>query len=180
MRAGGALSFALYLYERAVFRKPAIPQREKPAEQPWSPLQLAIVCMIAAYFAALCQLLLKSQWGMFQHLPGAFGTWQLWGIVLLFILTDVVMEVFRQRALRDFPALYVVPIISAMLLIGSIVMGGVCFGEFEVLSRGEGGGFAASVVMCVIGVAVLSSGGGKKGAKIAEEGGEGGGEGGFS
>ena len=55
---------------------------------------------------------------MFQYLPEALGGYQIWTIFALFLCTDIIMEVWWQRALRDFRALYVVPIVSAMLLTG--------------------------------------------------------------
>ena len=107
-------------------------------------------------------MLLKSQFGMFQYLPDSLVGLKQWTVLLLFLGTDIGMECFRQRALRDFPALYVVPTISALMLTGSVVLGGVCFGEFDVLQGGEGAGLAGSIVVCMCGVGVMSFGGGRE------------------
>jgi len=59
-------------------------------------------------------------------------------------------------ALKNFDALFVVPIICALLLSGSVVLGGVCFNEFEVISSSEAGILGVSVGLCMVGVMGIS------------------------
>ncbi|GMH94939.1 hypothetical protein TrVE_jg8246 [Triparma verrucosa] len=166
----GAVVFALYVLERLRFRN-AQPDAQKDPDD-FSAVHLTIVCFVAAYFAALCQLLLKSLFSLLAEGGKSFETFDIYVVFLLFLATDITMEIFRQRALRQFPALYVVPAISAMLLTGSVVLGGVCFKEFEALTDEEGMGFAIAIFLCIFGVVVLNSKellakqGGKKVAKL--------------
>lgn len=151
----GAVVFVLYLIEKYKFRN-AKPDPEKDPDD-FSAVHLTMVCFIAAYFAALCQLLLKSLFSLLAEGKSSFEVLDIYAVSALFFATDITMEIYRQRALRQFPALYVVPLISAMLLTGSVILGGICYEEFDALTEREGTGFAISISLCILGVVVLNS-----------------------
>ena len=97
----GAVVFALYVLERLRFRN-AQPDAQKDPDD-FSAVHLTIVCFVAAYFAALCQLLLKSLFSLLAEGGKSFETFDIYVVFLLFLATDITMEIFRQRALRQFP-----------------------------------------------------------------------------
>jgi positive regulator of sigma E activity len=74
-----------------------------------------------------------------------------------FAVFAVSLEIWRQRSLRDFDALYVVPILAATLLVGNVGIGGICFNEFDDLGTGKALMLWIAVLVCVAGVVVLSS-----------------------
>ena len=110
------------------------------------------ICCIFSLFGSFTQMTLKCMFGMFGLLPGAFADVRLYAIVAVFFACDISMEMWRQRALRDFDALFVVPIGSAMILCLTVALGGACFDEI----RGNGLSLGLSVLLCIVGVLGMS------------------------
>merc|ERR1712228_821544 len=65
-------------------------------------------------------------------------------------------EYFRQRAIKYFDAIYVVPIFQVLYILTSTIMGAIFFGEFKVLTHYQIMIFISGIFITVTGVAVLA------------------------
>jgi len=131
-------------------------KRKKDTKRNKSAINMLVVCFIAAFFGALCQMALKCMFGSFENIPDNLRDFKLYLITITFLVTNVIMEIWRQRALRDFDALYVVPIISAALLSGSVLFGGICFNEFDAMRTENGKSLGLGIFVCLMGVFGIS------------------------
>eukprot|EP01083_Nonionella_stella_P202525 739820_1 len=98
--------------------------------------------------------LFTSSWeGAVQLLisPGTYA------IIVLFLLANVLMEYWKQRALGLFGALYVIPIYQVEMIVGGTLFGAMFFGEFEDMSTLYLFLFFVAIVIDVIGVSILAS-----------------------
>ena len=130
--------------------------------------EMLIICFIAAFFGSICQLSLKCFFSQLEFIPDVLIEVNFYMIALCFFTSCLLLEVWRQRALKNFDALFVVPIICAVLLSGSVVLGGICFKEFEVLTSSEGIILGVSVGLCMVGVMGISYQPSKQTAKFVE------------
>ncbi|GMI60246.1 hypothetical protein ScalyP_jg3688 [Parmales sp. scaly parma] len=157
----GLVCVGLYLVERVYYRKNKVDKdkeedKDEDKNKPRPAAQLLIVCTLAAFFASICQLMLKSLFTLLSTPSTSLSSPVFYLTLLIFLTTDVAMEMFRQRALREFDAIFVVPVISSLLLTGSVILGGFCFNEFDAMSGGEGASLMAAVGLIFFGVCVLA------------------------
>ena len=80
-----------------------------------------------------------------------------WLILIGLIWANAFLEYWKQKALSQFGALYVVPIFQVILVVGGVVVGAVYFDEFAQLNRFELAMFIVSITFCLIGVGILSA-----------------------
>lgn len=119
-------------------------------------------CLLAGYFGSLAFLFLKS----FTEFVGNIANdaanaenrenWYSYFTLIGVIVTNFLLEFFRQRGLSFFHAVYVVPINQCVLIVLGTVMGGLYFREFEKMSALDGSLFCVAIVMTVMGVFILA------------------------
>jgi len=119
-------------------------------------------CLLAGYFGSLAFLFLKS----FTEFVGNIANdaanaenrenWYSYFTLIGVIVTNFLLEFFRQRGLSFFHAVYVVPINQCVLIVLGTVMGGLYFREFEKMSALDGALFCLAIVMTVMGVFILA------------------------
>ena len=118
-------------------------------------------CLLAGYFGSLAFLFLKS----FTEFLGNVGaaeaeanarSWYSYFTLLGVVLTNFLLEFFRQRGLSFFHAVYVVPINQCMLIVLGTVMGGLYFREFERMGVRDGALFCLAILLTVMGVFILA------------------------
>jgi len=118
---------------------------------------LGAYCTLAAYFGSVNMLFMKSlvtELGTFE--VSYLVDWFFWSTIAVVIGVNVALEFFRQRALYYFDAVYVVPIFSVLLILGSSVMGGVFFHEFDNLESLQLILFPVSILVTLFGVGILA------------------------
>jgi len=124
---------------------------------------------IAAYWGSLSLLATKSFAELFVSL---FVSWQqtgeilrsagTWLILVGFVVTNVCLEHFKQKALSFFGALLVVPIYQVQVIVFGILCGAIFFNELHALSTAHLCLFFVAIAITICGVAVLSSSMGMK------------------
>jgi hypothetical protein len=130
---------------------------EKDTSKAKGVVEMICLCLICAFVGSLCQLSLKCFFSQLSFLPEVLTEGSnFYFITFFFIAMMLLLEVWRQRALKNYDALFVVPIICALLLSGSVVVGGICFNEFDVITSSEASILGVSVGFCVLGVVVTT------------------------
>eukprot|EP01084_Bolivina_argentea_P140580 247086_1 len=112
---------------------------------------------LAAYFGSVNVLFMKS----FMIILGSFSisyfaNYLFYITIIGIVIVNVLLEMFRQTAIKFFDARYVVPIFQVMLILGAAMMGAIFFGEFASLSTIHLTLFIIAIFITVLGVAVLA------------------------
>jgi len=102
-------------------------------------------------------LFLKSTVTLLEEMPESAESAGFWLILIGLIWANAFLEYWKQKALSQFGALYVVPIFQVILVVGGVVVGAVYFDEFAQLNRFELAMFIVSITFCLIGVGILSA-----------------------
>eukprot|EP00658_Telonema_sp_P-2_P085100 TRINITY_DN9626_c0_g1_i2.p1 TRINITY_DN9626_c0_g1~~TRINITY_DN9626_c0_g1_i2.p1 ORF type:complete len:417 (-),score=85.05 TRINITY_DN9626_c0_g1_i2:180-1430(-) len=79
-----------------------------------------------------------------------------WTLLVLFLISNVSSEFWRQRGLSVFPAVLVIPICEVGLLILGIIANGLFFCEFKGMVSRQWIGFGLSILLVCFGVGILS------------------------
>ncbi|GMI42844.1 hypothetical protein TrCOL_g4924 [Triparma columacea] len=149
----GGATLAMYLARRIKVES----SLEKDTSKAKGVVEMICLCLICAFVGSLCQLSLKCFFSQLSFLPEVLTEGSnFYFITFFFIAMMLLLEVWRQRALKNYDALFVVPIICALLLSGSVVVGGICFNEFDVITSSEASILGVSVGFCVLGVVVTT------------------------
>merc|ERR1712048_333303 len=112
---------------------------------------------IAAYFGSYNVLLMKTCAILFYYFElDYFEDWFFWVIAVAVITCNFLLEYFRQRALKYFDAIIVIPVYQVFLLIGSILMGAMYFGEFKSVPLNELGLFVLSIMVILVGIVMMA------------------------
>lgn len=72
------------------------------------------------------------------------------------IVCNFLLEYFRQRALKYFDAVIVIPIYQVFLLVGSILMGAMFYDEFDDMATSNIGMFALSIMIILVGIVMMA------------------------
>jgi len=83
--------------------------------------------------------------------------WETYMFFLLFILFNVGMEYWRQKALSLFSTMYCVPLFQVSLVIFAVITGAIFFSEFDEMNTHELILFIVGVLIICLGVVILSS-----------------------
>eukprot|EP01084_Bolivina_argentea_P299713 516646_1 len=128
---------------------------------------------IAAYFGSVNVLFMKSLMIIIGSFQFSYLSNYLFYITAIgLIIVNVLLEFFRQRAIKYFDASYVVPIFQVLLILGAATMGAIFFDEFKNLSLKDLILFCIAIFITLIGVAILAFGLGSiysKMKKLAKE-----------
>ena len=153
----GGATIAMYVLRRIRVDNRPRPSQVEDSSRASGVFEMLVICFICAFFGSICQMSLKCFFSQLEFIPEVLTDGAtFYFIAFCFITSMLLLEVWRQRALKNFDALFVVPIICALLLSGSVVLGGICFNEFEVLTSSEAVLLAVSVVVCMVGVIGIS------------------------
>jgi len=120
-------------------------------------------CALAGYFGSLAFLFLKS----FTEFIGSSArssevaadnaaNWYSYFTLIGVVVTNLLLEFFRQRGLSYFHAVYVVPINQVILIVMGTVLGGLYFQEFENMTTVDAVLFSLAILLTVIGVFILA------------------------
>jgi len=74
----------------------------------------------------------------------------------MFILANITMEYWKQKALSSFDSLFVVPVFQVMLVMMLVMTTGIYYEDFQEMGSGAILFFAVGVVVTCVGVAILS------------------------
>jgi len=88
---------------------------------------------------------------------GYVGRWETYMFIFFFVVCNVGMEYWRQKALNVFSAMYCVPLMQVSLVIFSVMSGGIFFSEFKTMSAWRVVIFAVGVGIICVGVGILSA-----------------------
>ena len=120
-------------------------------------------CIIAAYFDAMQYLFLKSIMSLIGssieneiNLHLNINDYLTWLIIVFYVSTMLMMELFRNRGLAYFGALYVLPIFEVWSLILSSCFGAVYFHELQDIEPFEGSLFFVGIIILSIGMIILA------------------------
>lgn len=119
---------------------------------------------IGAYFGSCNVLLMKSVAEIvastFNSSENAINNWTnfiTYLLCVLFVMANIGLEYWKQKALSLFGALFVVPIYQVLVIVGGILFGAIYFEELNRMSRLYLVVFFMAIVMTLIGVAILAS-----------------------
>eukprot|EP01083_Nonionella_stella_P020365 56471_1 len=122
---------------------------------------------IAAYFGSINVLLMKSTVIILYTINREYLTeWFFWTIIVSVIIVNLCLEYFRQRALKYFAALFVIPIYQVLLVIGSILMGAMYFNEFEAISAYYFALFMVAIGIILVGIGLMAFNFGNNNTKL--------------
>ena len=117
------------------------------------------VIYLAAYFGSVGFLMLKQ----FLIILNIFGfpeflkQWSMYLMLSLFLLFgNILLEYFRQRSLKLFNSLYVIPIFQVKLIVIGTIFGGLYFNEFISVTTTQLTIFFISVGITACGVFILT------------------------
>lgn len=104
-------------------------------QQPRARRSALLHTAIAGVLAAFNVLFLKTVSTVFLNSPEPaaerFASPWPYIFLVLFILCNVAMEIWKQRALQQFESVYIVPVFQAALIVLAVLTGGVYFKEFN-------------------------------------------------
>eukprot|EP01064_Diplonema_japonicum_P001046 TRINITY_DN10676_c0_g1_i1.p1 TRINITY_DN10676_c0_g1~~TRINITY_DN10676_c0_g1_i1.p1 ORF type:complete len:373 (+),score=79.69 TRINITY_DN10676_c0_g1_i1:48-1166(+) len=87
-----------------------------------------------------------------------FCSWEVYMFIGLLVICNTVQVAALQRALADYDALLIIPVFQVQLTIFAIINGGIYFKEFQEWTAIEPPlFFSGGVLLCILGVGVLSS-----------------------
>ena len=84
-----------------------------------------------------------------------WGHWLTYALVIAFLAANVATEYWKQKALANFGALYVVPIFQVVVIVGGITFGVIYFEELETMET-------ANIIFFIIAILITLTGVGKK------------------
>jgi len=104
-------------------------------QQPRARRSALLHVAIAGVLAAFNVLFLKTVSTVFLNSPEPaaerFASPWPYMFLVLFVLCNVAMEIWKQRALQQFESVYIVPVFQAALIVLAVLTGGVYFKEFN-------------------------------------------------
>eukprot|EP01084_Bolivina_argentea_P320388 555880_1 len=120
-------------------------------------------CIVGAYFASVQQMFLKSIMSLLGSSIESIENLQINGsdfltylLIIFYITTMLFMELFRNRGLAYFGALYVLPIFEVWTLILSSCIGAIYFQELQYIEPFQGTLFFIGIIILSIGVIILA------------------------
>lgn len=112
---------------------------------------------ISSYFGSYNVVLMKSiVIIIYSFNVDYFLNWFFWAVCLAIAIDNFLMEYFKQRALKYFGALLVIPIYQVLLVIGSILMGAMYFDEFKDMEGSEIALFALAIFIILLGIGLMA------------------------
>jgi len=112
---------------------------------------------VSGFFGSINPLFTKCFIEMTIGSASNWTHWLMYTMIVLVVSTTITLEYWRQEALKRFNANYVGSIYSGTVIIGGVCFGAFYFEEFQALSTVHLLLFLSSVVITILGVALLAS-----------------------